>query len=375
MIFEFTDEQRDLRAAVRRFLSERSSTAAVRAAMETEAGHDAGVWSALVEQLGLVGLAVPERFGGDGGGAVDTAIIAEEAGRALLCAPYFGTVTLAGSVLAAVADSGDDSGVADVFERILAGGTATAAVSETSARWDPAEVRTIAVRSGDGWTLTGTKRYVVDGHTADLLLVAARREGGDVGIFAVDGDAPGLTRAPVPTLDPTRKLAELELAEVPATPLGDPAAGGRALEGALPRVLVALAAEQVGGARRCLEIAVEYAKMRHQFGVPIGSFQAVKHACADMLTQVEAADSAAYYAAWQVQDGGAEITSSALLAKVECSEAYARVAESALHVHGGIGYTWEQDIHLYLKRARASQYLFGDPNHHRELLARELGYC
>ena len=374
MIFEFSDEQRDLRAAVRRFLAERSPMTAVRAAMETEPGYDPAVWKALVEQLGLVGLAVPERFGGDGGGAVDAAVIAEEAGRALLCSPYFATVTLAGNVLAATADSGVEDGVAQAYERILGGATATVAVSETSARWDATEVRTTAVRGAGGWTLSGTKRYVVDGHSADLLLILAL-VGEDVGFFAVDGDAPGLTRTPVPTLDPTRKLAELELAEVPATVLGDPAAGSRVLGTAFHRVLAALAAEQVGGARRCLEMAVDYAKVRHQFGVPIGGFQAVKHACADMLTQVEAADSAAYYAAWQVQDDGPEIASAALLAKAECSEAYARVAESALHVFGGIGYTWEQDIHLYLKRARGSQYLFGAPNHHRELLARELGYC
>jgi alkylation response protein AidB-like acyl-CoA dehydrogenase len=226
--------------------------------------------------------------------------------------------------------------------------------------------------NGSGWLLDGSKRHVLDGHIADLIMVGARTPAG-VGLFAVDGAAPGLRRVPVPTLDQTRKQAHLDFAGTPARLIGDEADGGPVLRRVLHTAAILLAAEQVGGAARAVEMAAEYAGMRVQFGRPIGSFQAIKHMCADMLTEAEAARSAAYYGLWALAADSEDVPLAASLAKVYCSAAYTKITGDLIQVHGGIGFTWEHPAHLYFKRAKTSEVLFGTPAYHRDLLAVRLG--
>jgi len=335
-----------LRRRVRAFLAEVSPPAVVRRLMEDEHGYDLDVWLRLAADHDLLALnGWPER-----------AVVLSEAGRALLCAPYLATVTAAPLLPPDVGDA-------------IAGGLcmASVALAEASGRWDAAGVTTRAVRSPGGrWRLEGEKYYVVDGCAADVLVVAARPEGaGDVALFQVEADAPGVDRSPLATVDPTRRQARVRLAATPARRLeGSPAM-------AVDLGAVALAAEQVGGAERALEMAVEHAGRRIQFGRPIGSFQAVKHLCAEMLLELESARAAAVHAASAV--GTDALPEAAAVAKVACSEAAVRIAADSLHIHGGLGFTWDHDAHLYLRRARSSLHLFGDPRHHRERLARHLG--
>ena len=229
-----------------------------------------------------------------------------------------------------------------------------------------------ATQQGDGWVLNGTKMFVIDGHTADLVIVAARTPAG-VSLFTVVGDAPGLTRTALSTMDQTRKQARLELADTPARLIGTDGQGWTVLGTVLDLAAVALSAEEVGGAQKVLEMAVEYAKVRVQFGRPIGSFQAIKHKCADMLLEVESAKSAAYYGMWCAAEMNDELPSVASLAKAYCSEAYFHAAAENIQIHGGIGFTWEHPAHLYFKRAKSSELMFGDPTYHRELLAQRIG--
>lgn len=363
MHFGPTPAQEDLRARVRSLFDEMSPSAEVRRLMETETGFDRRAWARMAGDLGLQGLHLPRSVGGGGLGWVEVGVALEEAGAVLLGAPYLSTVVAAAVVLA----SGDQD---DVLARIAAGRTvATLAVAEAAGRWDGTGIETRAVRSpGSGWRLEGAKSYVVDGCAADVLVVAARRDdSGDVTLFLVDADGRGVSRAPLRTVDLTRKQAAVTFAAAPGRALT-----GVTLERAMELAAVALAAEQVGGAQRCLDMAVDHARRRVQFGRPIGSFQAVAHLCADMLLEVESARSAAFYAAAAAARGDGALPSAAAVAKSCCSEAFVRIATDALHVHGGLGFTWDHDAHLYFKRARSSALLFGDPRHHRELLARHL---
>jgi alkylation response protein AidB-like acyl-CoA dehydrogenase len=368
--FAFNDEQEELRATTRKFLEDKSSEAAVREQMETEAGYDEAVWRQMGEQMGLQGLVIPEELGGSGYGYIELIVILEEMGRSLLCAPFFSTVVLAGNTLV---HCGDEAAQKDYLPGIAAGETiATLAFTEENGRWDAEGIGATATVDGDAWKLDGTKMYVLDGHTASLLIVAARTDVG-VSLFAVDGDAAGLTRTALSTMDQTRKQAKVELVNVPGRLIGTDGAGWSVLDRVLDLAAVALAAEQVGGAQKCLEMAVEYAKDRVQFGRPIGSFQAIKHKCADMLLEVESAKSAAYYAGWCAAELNDELPSTASLAKAYCSEAYFHAAAENIQIHGGIGFTWEHPAHLYFKRAKSSELLFGDPTYHRELLAQRIG--
>ena len=370
MNFAFSEEQEELRRIVRQFLETKSSEAAVREQMETEAGYDNAVWSQMAEQMGLQGLIVPEEFGGSGYSYVELIVVLEEMGRSLLCAPYFSTVVLAANTLI---HSGDDAAKGDLLPGIASGETiATLAFTEPNGRWDEAGIEMTATQAGDGWTLDGTKMFVLDGHTASLIIVAART-GKGVSLFAVDGGAAGLTRTALSTMDQTRKQAKLDFAGTPATLVGTEGDGWNVLSRVLDLAAVALAAEQVGGAQKVLEMAVEYAKVRVQFGRPIGSFQAIKHKCADMLLEVESAKSAAYYAGWCASELNDELPSVASLAKAYCSDAYFHAAAENIQIHGGIGFTWEHPAHLYFKRAKSSELLFGDPTYHRELLAQRIG--
>jgi alkylation response protein AidB-like acyl-CoA dehydrogenase len=214
--------------------------------------------------------------------------------------------------------------------------------------------------------------FVIDGNNANLVLVAGRTDKG-VSLFAVEGGAAGMTATPLATMDQTRKQARLEFTSTPARLVGEEGAAAPVLSRTLDLAAVALAAEQVGGAQRCLDMAVEYAKTRIQFGRPIGSFQAIKHKCADMLLEVESAKSAAYYAGWAAAEDSEELPVVASLAKSYCSEAYFHAAAENIQIHGGIGFTWEHDAHLYFKRAKSSELMLGDPSYHRELLAQRIG--
>jgi alkylation response protein AidB-like acyl-CoA dehydrogenase len=369
MNFAFSEEQDQLREFVRSFLEDKSSEEAVREQMATEKGYDDAVWTQMAEQMGLQALIIPEEFGGQGYSYVELIVVLEEMGRALLCAPYFSSVVLAANALI---HSGDDAAKSELLPQIAGGTVATVAFTEENGKWDESGITMQAAASGDGYTLDGTKMYVLDGHTAEIILVAARTDAG-VSLFSVAADAAGLTRTALSTMDQTRKQAKLEFSGTPATLIGADGGGWAVLERMLDLAAVALAAEQVGGAQMCLDMAVEYAKVRVQFGRPIGSFQAIKHKCADMLLEVESAKSAAYYAGWCAAELNDELPSTASLAKAYCSEAYFHASAENIQIHGGIGFTWEHPAHLYFKRAKSSELLFGDPTYHREQLAQRIG--
>jgi alkylation response protein AidB-like acyl-CoA dehydrogenase len=372
--FAFSDEQEQLRDAVRRFLEAKSPSTEVRRLMETTEGYDPAVWSQMANELGLQSLHIPEEYGGQGFTFVELGIVLEEMGRVLLCAPYFSTVVLAAD---AIMNAGTPDQQGKLLPGIASGETIAAlAFTEPSGKWDAAGIEMVAKGSGDSYTLDGTKMFVIDGHTANLIVVAARLEGtsGEEGIsfFTVDADAAGLTRTPLATMDQTRKQAKLEFSGVAATPLGEPGAGWPALSKTLDQAAAMSANEMVGGAQKVLEMSVEYAKVRVQFGRPIGSFQAIKHKCADMLLQVECARSGAYYAMWALAADLADAALATHVAKAYCSDAYFAVATENIHIHGGIGFTWEHPAHLYFRRAKSSQLLFGDATFHRERIAQAL---
>ncbi len=365
-----TPEQEELRASVRRFLTDKSPSAAVRALMVDEVGYDPVVWRQLADQLGLPGIAIPERFGGSGFSFVELAIVLEETGRALLPAPYFSSAVLAAY---AILDADDEKAATDLLPGIADGRRiGTLAVTEDSGQWGLDGLAVSATAGAGGWVLDGAKSYVVDGHIADLVLVAARTPAG-LSLFAVDGSAPGLQRTSLPTLDLTRKLARIVFDHTPATLVGADGGAGASLTRTLDKAALALAAEQVGGAQRVLDMAVEYAKLRRQFDRPIGSFQAIKHKASEMLLRVESARAAAQYGAWAVAEGSDEVPALASLAKAYCSDAYLFAAGENIQIHGGVGFTWEHDAHLYFKRAKASQLLFGDGLYHREQLVQRIG--
>jgi alkylation response protein AidB-like acyl-CoA dehydrogenase len=366
----FTDEQEELRRTMRRFCEDRSPSAEVRRLMASTDGYSPPVWEQMATQLGLQSLTIPERYGGAGFGYVELCIILEEMGRTLLCAPYFATVAMAANALLS---SGDDDACATYLPSIATGETiATLALAEDSGRWDADGIRLAAARAGDGWQLEGHKSFVVDGAIANLVLVAARTSAG-ISLFAVEGQASGMTRTPLLTLDQTRKLARVEFARTPARLVGGDGQAWPGLSRALDLAAIALAAEEVGGAQRCLDMSVDYARVRYQFGRPIGSFQAIKHKCADMLLQVESARSAAQYAARSAAGDSEEVPVVASLSKATCSDAYFYTAAENIQIHGGIGFTWDHDAHLYFKRAKSSQLFLGDTAYHREQLAQRIG--
>jgi alkylation response protein AidB-like acyl-CoA dehydrogenase len=362
----------------RAFLTEHSGSEQVRTAMESELGWDRQVWKQIGAELGWTSVTIPEEYGGLGLGYVELVALLEVTGEALLCAPFFSSVCLAANAILA---AGSDAQRGALLPGIAEGQTvATLAVSEISGRPEADDIQALARPDGDGYRLSGSKRFVVDGHCADLLIVAARSEGsrGENGIslFAVAGDAPGLSRSALPTMDRTRRLAALELRDVrvPASArLGEEGAEWPALQRALDLAAIGLAAEQVGGAQRCLDDAVAYAKERVQFGRPVGSFQAIKHKCADRMVDIEAARSGLYYAACVAAEGAESLPEAASLAKATASDAFFRCAADSIQIHGGVGFTFEYDAHLFFKRARAGEQLLGSPEFHRERVARRIG--
>ena len=362
----YSQEHDELRHVVREFLRQRSPSREVRRLMEAEEGRDDEVWAMLTGQLGLSGIAVPARYGGAGYGPVELGIVLEEMGRALLVAPYFSTVVLAGQALAV---SGDEEAMARWLPGIADGSlTAALAIAEESGSWDLAEVTAEAEPAGESWTVSGSKLYVVDGHTADLLLVVARTPGGH-GVFGVEGDAPGVGRARLDTLDLTRPLASVTLRDAQAVRVGAGRDTAAWVSEVTDLVLAALAAEQLGGAARCLDLSVEYAKVREQFGRPIGSFQAIKHKCAILFLEVESGRSAVCKATAAIAADEPDASLAAALAYVHCSAAFTHAAKDCIQIHGGIGYTWEHDAHLYLRRAKSSELFLGPPARQRARLA------
>jgi alkylation response protein AidB-like acyl-CoA dehydrogenase len=378
MNFSFTEEQEELRSSARAFLADHSGSEQIRAAMDSELGHDEQVWKQIGAELGWAAVHIPEEYGGLGLSYVELVALLEIMGEELLCSPFFSSVCLGANALLCCASEEQKlrllPGIAEGTTR------ATLAFTERGGGWDAAGIAATAIRDGNDFILRGTKRHVMDGHSADLVIVAARAEGssGDEGVslFALPGDAPGLVRRALPTMDRTRRLAELELNDVrvPASALlGEAGAGAPGLAKALDLAAIALAAEQVGGAQRCLDMSVEYAKEREQFGRPIGSFQAIKHKCADMMVAVETARSAVYYAGCVAAEDSSELPENASLAQATASDAYFRCAADCVQIHGGVGMTWEYDVHLYFKRAKSSETFLGDGDYHRELVAQRIG--
>ncbi len=354
MQFGLSESQQMLRDNARKFFAGECPMSEVRRLMETETAYDAALWRKMAEQ-GFTGIIFPEEYGGVGLGKVELILLIEEAGRALLPGPFFATVALAGAVLDAVA-------TADQKKKYLAPicrgeARSTVAMLEASASWDPADAK-IAVVNGK---LTGEKLFVPDAAVADWVIVVARN-----GVFVVDAKAAGVSVAPMSGMDLTRKLYSVKFDNTPAEKLGNAASLPKALDVAT----AALAAEMVGGMQRTLEITVEYAKTRKQFGKPIGAFQAVQHQCADMYLETESSRSAAYYAAWALEENAPDAAVAVSIAKMYASDACRTVGNRGIQVHGGMGFTWENDLHLYYRRAKASETAFGDATFHRERIAR-----
>lgn len=355
------DEHADVQSVVREFLAGVPEDGAL-----LSDGWDKVAWTRMTRELGLAGIAVPETYGGAGGAFTEVAAVLEETGRSLASLPYLATVAAA-HVLCAVAP-------APVQSRWLPSiveGSATAALAlgESSRSFGVSEVRTTASSSSGDWVLSGAKSFVIDGASADLLVVTALDETGDVALFTVDGGEPGLTRQPLETIDLTRQLAHLQFDEVRADMISEPGQGCESAQLAIDVMLCSLAAEQVGGAQMCLDMSVAYAKTRTQFGRLIGSFQAIKHSCADMWIEVEASRSAARHASSMVATAGVELSIAAAVAKSYCSRAFTDVAKRNIQIHGGVGFTWEHPAHRYLKRAKSGELLCGVPDHHRSRIA------
>jgi alkylation response protein AidB-like acyl-CoA dehydrogenase len=373
MNFGFNDEQELLRSTARQFFENECGSDTVRRLMETPEGISPDLWTKLAEQ-GWLGLVYPEAYDGMGLGLVDLVVLMEEMGRAVVPGPYFSAVLLGGL---AIAEAGSEAQKKEWLPKIAAGDRRVAlAWMEPSAQLGPAGVTLTAVEKGGKYTLSGTKLFVHDAHTADALVVAARTRPGagadGVSLFLLPKGTKGLEVTLLPTMDQTRKLCEVALSDVTIGPdalVGAAGAGWAPLARVLDRATVALCAEMCGGAQKVLDMTVEYAKIRQAFGRPIGSYQGVKHRAADMLVDVENSKSITYYAAWALDEGVAEAPLAVSMAKAYVSDAYRRVAAAGIQLHGGIGFTWEHDLHLYFKRAKGSEFTFGDATHHRERVA------
>ena len=371
MNFSFSEDQILLRNSVRAALDEQCKPAHVRAMMEDPRGYSETLWGEMAK-LGWLGLPLAEEQGGAGLSLVELALVLEEMGRAAYPGPYFASVVLAGLGLA----QGGSAAQQEKWLPAIASGRArgTAALLEDSLDWDPAATTTTAAKAGAGWRLTGVKRFVPWAHVADVALVPARGPEG-LSLFLVDPRAAGVTLTPMVGIDLTNRWSEMRLdgATVPAEALmGAPGEAGPVLEALLRRAAVGAAAEMLGAARRCLDMSVGYAKVREQFGQLIGSYQAIRHRCAEMLLEVENSHAAVYYAAWALSAGAEDGGVAASVCKSHVSEAARKVCGDAIQVHGGIGFTWEYDLHLYFKRAKGLEPLYGDAAYHREQIVRAL---
>ena len=364
--FAFTDEQQQLRGAVRKFCAENFAEPTVRRLMESDVTFDPAVWNRLGSELGVLGMSVPEADGGVGGSLVDQAVAVEEFGAALGCGPLFGTVYLAIPALVACASTpARDELLAALVEGER---TAAFAVNDYAGTFDSERIEVTATPDDDGFTLTGAVDRVVDGTSADVLLVAAKASDG-VGLYAVGTKGEGVQRSGLVTMDLTRPQAGVVFSGAPARLLAGPADADRVITHALQVGSALLAVEQVGAAQHLLDLSVDYAKSRLQFGRQIGSFQAVKHKLADMLVDLEHARSTAYHAVWALTDGSDDPALAVSIAQATCSAAFSRIAADAIQVHGGIGFTWEHQAHLYFKRAATDAVLLGSAEQHRTRVA------
>jgi len=374
MDFAFSEEQEMLRRSGRDFLAKECPPKVVRGLMKGDDAYDPALWKK-VAGLGWTALGIPEEYGGVGT-FLDLIVVLEEAGRALLPGPFFATMGLA---VPALLESGTEAQKTEVLGAIASGDArATLALTEPPGRWDSSGITLRATQAGGGWKLDGVKTYVPDAQHADYFVVAARTrgEGEDgVSLFLVKGRPPGVTVVPLETLDMTRRWSEVrfEGVELGADALmGAPHTAWPRVKRALEWSTAALCAEMVGGAQKVLEMSTEYAKTRQQFGKPIGIYQAVSHRVADMLVLSESSKSATYYAAWAVEADAPDRSLASSMAKAYVSDAYRKVAGDGIQVHGGIGFTWEHDLHLYFKRAKSSEVTLGDATYHRELVAQAL---
>ena len=363
-----------LRDAAKRFLADNCSTKFVRQMMAHETAHDAAFWDKLVG-LGWPGLIIPEEFGGQGGTFLDLTVIAEEAGKALVPGPFSTATTLGGPIFI---EGGSDAQKKEFLPKIAAGKfIPTVAVAEASGRWDAGGIELKATRKGSGYSLTGEKFFVPDAHVADAIVVAARTGNGagedGITLLCVPAKEKGVTVTQLKTVDMTRRMCHVKFDNVAATELiGKADVGWPILRRTLEVATAALSTEMVGTAQKALDIAVEYAKTRVQFGKPIGSFQAVKHKCVDMMVAVENARSLTYYACWTVDERVDESVTAVPMAKAYASDMAKNVTSEAIQVHGGIGFTWEHDMHLYHRRALAGEANLGNAPIHREVVARNL---
>ena len=373
MNFGFNEEQELLRNTARKFFENECPSETVRRLMETPEAINAELWKKLAEQ-GWLGLIYPEQYDGMALGLVDLVVLMEEMGRAVAPGPYFSTVLLGGL---AILEAGGEGQKKEWLPKIAAGDKRVAlAWMEPSAQLGPAGVTLTAVKRGEKFALSGTKLFVHDAHTADTLVVAARTRPGagadGVSLFLLPKGTKGLEVTLLPTMDQTRKLCEVACSDVTVggdALLGAAGSGWAPLARVLDRATVALCAEMCGGAQKVLDMTVEYAKIRQAFGRPIGSYQGVKHRAADMLVDVENSKSITYYAAWALDENSPEAPLAVSMAKAYVSDAFRRVSAAGIQLHGGIGFTWEHDLHLYFKRAKGSEFTFGDATHHRERVA------
>ncbi|MGH7063749.1 MAG: acyl-CoA dehydrogenase family protein [Stellaceae bacterium] len=371
----FSEEQELLRETARRFLEAECDTKFVRARMAEPAAVTDAFWQQLAAQ-GWLGIVFPEEHGGSGLGLVDLVVLMEEMGRRVMPGPFFSSVLLGG---AAIMAAGNPAQQAEWLPPIAAGEKKAAlAWTEPALRWDAAGITLPARETAGGFTLSGTKLFVGDPQLADILVVAARTRDGStmedgVSLFLVPKETRGVTVTPLPTIDETRKSCEVRFDNV-AVPtvsvLGELQGGWAPLSRVVARATVALCAEMCGGAQQVLDMTVDYAKLRVAFGKPIGSYQGVKHQAADMLVALENAKSLTYYAAWALDEGEADAPLAVAMAKAATSDMARKVAGTGIQLHGGIGMTWEHDLQLYFKRAKASEVAFGDAAWHRERVAR-----
>lgn len=371
MQFATTETQELLKNSARKFFSVEYPLAEVRRIMETDTAFDENLWRHMAGQ-GWMGITFSEQYDGMGLSVLDMAAALEEMGRALIPGPYLATVLLAGAAI----DAAGNEAQKKKYLTPISGGKAraTLALLEADANWDPAGVRMAASAQDGRIVLNGKKLFVPDAAVADFM-VCAVRIGGELALVVLDAKTKGVKIERLPSLDETRKMYAVEFsgASVPRT---DVLASGESARAALERALdvatVGLMAEMVGGIERVLEITVEYAKTRKQFGKPIGQFQAVQHHCADMFLWKESSRSAAYGAAWAVSENTPDARLLVSVAKTYISDAYREAGNWGIQVHGGMGFTWENDLHLYYRRAKASEVLFGDANYHRERIARQV---
>jgi alkylation response protein AidB-like acyl-CoA dehydrogenase len=374
MNFGFNEEQELLRSTARKFFDNECASETVRKLMDGPEGMTPDLWKKIAEQ-GWTGLIFPDEHGGMGLGFVDLVVLMEEMGRSVVPGPFFSTVLLGGL---AIREAGTDAQKKAWLPKISSGeARATLAWMEPSAELGARGITLQAAAKGAGFTLDGTKLFVHDAHTADVIVVAARTDSGKsseegVSLFLVPKGTPGLSVTLLPTMDQTRKLCEVGLKDVALGAealMGQAGSGWAPLARVIDRATVALCAEMCGGAQKVLEMTVEYAKIRQAFGRPIGSYQGVKHKAADMLVDVENSKSITYYAAWAMDEGVPEGQLAVSMAKAYVSDAYRRVSGAGIQLHGGIGFTWEHDLHLYFKRAKGSEFTFGDATWHRERVA------